>query len=115
MKILELSDTDRAHPILKSPHTYDLVRIDWKLGPFGEETFMDLTFKKDRVTRILRFSSPSKVKVDEGYNGQGSGLEILDISRRGWDRKNIMVNNFENSAGITFYAADVMDLGESGD
>jgi len=105
-----MRDDEPVHPILPAPWTYQLERIDWWPSPLTAETFIDLTFRKDDEVRRLRFLSPTRVCVDEGFCGQCHGLAIHDIRSRGWDRIAVEVLNFENAPGITFLAASVVDL-----
>ena len=103
-------DEEPQHPILARPWTYDLIRIDWRPSPRVEDAFIDLTLQKAETIRRLRFVSPTSVQVEKGFCGQCSGLMIQDIRNRGWDRIRIEVSNFEQDPGITFFAADVIDL-----
>ena len=105
-----MPDEEPSHPLLQKPWTYDLVRIDWRPSPAIQETCIDLTFRKESVVRRLRFAAPSCVKIDEGFYGQCSGLEIFDIRARGWADIQIQVANFEQDPGITFFAESVVDL-----
>jgi hypothetical protein len=106
-------DVDPQHPIISKPWTYELERIDWRPSPAVAESYIDLTFRQGDERRRLRFLSPTEVKIDQGFCGQCSGLAIHDIRRRGWDRVRIEVVNFEQDPGITFFAADVVDLDQS--
>jgi hypothetical protein len=106
-------NAEPQHPILVEPWTYELERIDWRPSPAIAESFLDLTFRRGSERRRLRFLSPTQVKVDQGFCGQSYGLAIHDIRRRGWDGVRIEVVNFESAPGITFYAADVVDLDQS--
>jgi len=98
------------HPIISEPWTYELERIDWRSSRVIADSYIDLTFRRADERRRLRFLSPTQVKVDEGFCGQCLGLAIHDIRSRGWDRVRIEVVNFEQDPGITFFAADVVDL-----
>jgi hypothetical protein len=106
-------NAEPQHPILVEPWTYELERIDWRPSPAIAESFLDLTFRRGSERRRLRFLSPTQVKVDQGFCGQSYGLAIHDIRRRGWDGVRIEVVNFEAAPGITFFAADVVDLDQS--
>jgi hypothetical protein len=106
-------DDEPNHPIIDEPWTYEIERIDWRPSPVTADSVIDLTFRKGEARRRLRFLSPTSVKVDEGFCGQCFGLAIRDIRGRGWDRVRIEVVNFEQDAGITFYAAAVVDLDRS--
>lgn len=106
-------DAEPQHPIIDKPWTYELERIDWRPSPMIAESFIDLTFRRGDERRRLRFLSPTQVRVDQGFCGQCSGLAIHDIRKRGWDRVRIEVVNFEQDPGITFLAADVVDLDQS--
>jgi len=108
-----LVNAEPEHPILAEPWTYELERIDWRPTPAIAESFLDLTFRRGTERRRLRFLSPTQVKVDQGFCGQCCGLAIHDIRSRGWDGVRIEVVNFEASPGITFFAADVVDLDQS--
>ncbi len=55
--------------------------------------------------RHLRFAGASNLRIDEGFTGSLSGMEIVDISSRQWDLARIQVRNFERDPGITFLAA----------
>jgi hypothetical protein len=70
-------------------------------------TYIDLDFAKNGTTKKLRFTMPVEVKIDNGFCGNISGMEIYDISSLQLDRINIEVRNFEQDPGITFKAAMV--------
>jgi hypothetical protein len=107
---MELGEDER-HPILRCAWAYDIVHMDWHLlGDAPGKSHLDLTFVNGGEIRRLRFLSPRDLKIDEGFCGVCSGLEILDISRRQWDNTKVEVINFEQHPGITFIAADVVDL-----
>ena len=55
--------------------------------------------------RHLRFTGVSNLRIDEGFSGSISGMEIVDISSQQWDSVRIHVRNFEQDPGITFFAA----------
>jgi hypothetical protein len=101
------------HPILSRPWTYHLERIDWRPSPTIAETWIDLTFCKGDERRRLRFIAPTAVEIEKDFRGQCSGLAIRDIRSRGWDGIRIEVVNFEQDPGITFFAADVVDLDDA--
>lgn len=102
---------DKIHPIISHPHTYTIIHLSWKMDPLVlENTYLDMHLKKDHDIKKLRFSNPVEVKIDQGFNGQISGFEILDISNRQCDRINIEVRNFEQDPGITFMAKDVIEI-----
>ena len=105
-------DAEPQHPILSKPWTYELERVDWRPSPATAETYIDLTFRKGNQRRRLRFLSPTEVEVGKGFCGQCFGLAIHDIRSRGWDGLRIEVVNFEQGPGITFFAAEVIDLDE---
>ncbi|MCK5944792.1 MAG: hypothetical protein KAI24_22580 [Planctomycetes bacterium] len=101
---------DSEHSILPGAFRYDLERIDWHPRFTLGEGFIDLVFRRGDERRRLRFMDPSQVQIDQGFNGQCSGMVINDISRRGWEGVRIEVVNFEQDPGITFYASGVVDL-----
>lgn len=78
--------------------------IDWI---FPEENYIELIADAPGRKRHLRFKAPRNLHIEEGFNGNLSGMAVMDISARGWDSTNIEVLNFEQDPGITFLAASM--------
>jgi hypothetical protein len=102
------------HPVISEPWTYDLVGMHWKLDPKDDrKDTLDLTLRKDGVVRRLRFLQPHNIKIDQSFHGNLGGFTILDVTSRQWDGINVEVKNYEQDPGLTFVAADVIELGDS--
>lgn len=78
--------------------------IDWI---FPEEDYIEFIADAPGRKRHLRFKAPRNLHIEEGFNGNLSGMAVMDISARGWDSTSIEVINFEQDPGITFLAANV--------
>ena len=66
--------------------------------------------QRGEATKKLRFNRPVEVKVDIGFQGQISGMKIMDVSQRQWDDIGVDVRNFEQDPGITFKAYNVVEI-----
>jgi hypothetical protein len=75
--------------------------ISWK------ESYIELVAEAPGKRRHLKFNAPRNLRIEEGFRGNLSGMEIVDISDRQWDSTGIEVTNFEQDAGITFLAANM--------
>lgn len=69
-----------------------------------KESFIELLAVNGDKTRHMRFDGVTNLKIDEGFSGSLSGMEILDISARQWYCWRIEVRNTEQDPGITFLA-----------
>ncbi|HEY8158834.1 MAG TPA: hypothetical protein VIF10_09035 [Methylobacter sp.] len=99
------------------------------LGDFSNMKLFDLHFHMDWISwqdsyielvaeapgrrRHLKFSSPRNLCIEQGFNGNLSGMAIMDISDRQWDSTNLEVINFEQDAGITFLAESMEIIGDT--
>jgi hypothetical protein len=104
--------TDKAHTILDKPHEYDVVYMEWNINPYDyKESHLILHLQKGEEIKKLKFIRPTEVEIEKGFNGVNcSGMEIIDIKDRQLDNINIQVRNFEQDAGITFMALDVIEI-----
>lgn len=67
------------------------------------------------IDTARRFFGPQGLRITEGFPSS-SDLCILDVSKRGLDGLRVRVANFEASDGCpTFWAREVVELGEIGD
>ncbi len=72
-----------------------------------ESSYIELVAEGQGKTRHLRFKAPRNLRIEEGFDGSLSGMEILDISDRQWDSARVEVANFEQDPGITFLATSM--------
>ncbi len=101
---------DPVHPIIEAPHECWIGQFHYHVGLDGTEPYIDMDLHRDGVVRRLRFWSPNSLIIEEGFPSPTSGMEIRDISARGWERCGVQVADFEASNGkITFWARDVVD------
>jgi hypothetical protein len=84
--------------------------IDWQSW---KESYIELIAQGQEGSRHLRFSGVSNLRIDEGFNGSLSAMEIVDISDRHWDSARIEVRNFEQDPGITFLALSMETISDS--
>ncbi|WP_431095324.1 hypothetical protein [Polaromonas aquatica] len=84
--------------------------IDWQSW---KGSYIELTAQGQGRKRHLRFSGVSNLRIDEGFNGSLSGMEIVDISDRQWDSARIEVRNFEQDPGVTFLAATMETVSDT--
>lgn len=107
-------DDRLVHPIIEHPHKYEIVRLDYQCDRENpRDNYLDLSLRRDGVTRRLRFLRPQRLIIEEGFPAPTGGMEIFDIRHQQWDDIRVEVSDFEASHGaITSYAADVIDLDE---
>ena len=113
----DLFHGDPVHPILASPHEFDVVRFDLHHDPENPRSnYLDLWLKRGEELRRLRFRQPSSIKIEEGFPLRTGGMIILDVRHWGWENVGVAVADFEASQGaFTFYAKDVIELGQNED
>jgi len=101
---------DPDHPILDRPWTWQIVSLQFQVAQDGAESFIDLELRRAAEHRRLRFWSPQDLQVEKGFPA-APGLVILDVTRRGLDRLNVHVDDFEGGpGGIRFWARTVQDI-----
>ena len=102
---------DPEHPIIDRPFEYQVIGLAFFRTLDGsEESYIDLTLRRDTYIRRLRFLSPQSLSIEEGFPDWG-GMVILDVRHRGLDRLGVRVDDFEASPGaIRFWARTVIDL-----
>src|SRR5512143_3401839 len=100
---------DPHHPILDRPWTWTIVGLHFEIPVDGSEPFLDLQLQRAGEHRHLRFWSPQDLELNRGFPS-AEGLVILDVSKRGLDRLNIHVDDFEQFGGIRFWARTVQDV-----
>ncbi len=100
------------HPIIDSPHEYEIVRFDLHNDPLdSRNSYLDLVLQRQHTIRRLRFLRPQRIMIEEGFPAATHGMIILDIRDRQLDDLRVEVADFEASRGsIQFVAADVTDL-----
>jgi hypothetical protein len=69
-----------------------------------KESYIELIARGREKKRHLRFTGVSNLRIEEGFGGALSGMEVVDISDRQWDSARIEVRNFEQDPGVTFRA-----------
>lgn len=84
--------------------------IDWQSW---KESYIELVALGTAGKRRLRFLGVSNLRIDEGFSGSLSGMEIVDISDHQWDSAQIEVRNFEQDPGITFLALSMEIVSDS--
>ncbi len=84
--------------------------IDWQSW---KDSYIELVAQGQGRNRHLRFVGVSNLRIDEGFNGSLSGMEIVEISDRQWDSARIEVRNLEQDPGITFLAVSMETVGGS--
>lgn len=84
--------------------------IDWQSW---KDSYIELIAQGRGRRRHLRFSGVSNLRIDEGFNGSLSGMEIVDISDRQWDSARIEVRNFEQDPGVTFLAVTMGTISDT--
>ena len=84
--------------------------IDWQSW---SDSYVELVARGPGRNRHLRFLGVSNLRIEEGFNGSLSGMEVVDISDRHWDSARIEVRNFEQDPGFTFLAISVETINDS--
>jgi hypothetical protein len=75
------------------------------------EHYIEIRLEKGNEVKLLRFSGPRNLKIEEGFPHPTGGMEIIDVSTNGLEAINIHVNDMEASNGaITFWAKDVIEI-----
>lgn len=96
-----------SEPILLSGFSNtDLIDLRYQLDPENySNSSAELTIRNESgLTRLLRFSQVSNLRIDQSFSGSLSGMIVVDISSRQWGNARIEVQNFEQDPGITFLA-----------
>jgi hypothetical protein len=106
-----VSADDPEHPILADAHTWEIVGFNLQKDPVDQgEPYLDLTVRRDRELRVLRFWSPRDVEIQKGGPAMTHGLSIVDVSSRGLEGIGVRVCDFEASPGsVSFWARTVED------
>jgi hypothetical protein len=111
-----MHDESPIHPILDRAHEFDIVRFDLHHDPDDYmNDFLDLTMRRGDEHRRLRFVRPHDFRIGRGFPTSTRGMVILDVRSRQMEDIGVKVADFENTTdGVTFYAADVVDLDANG-
>jgi hypothetical protein len=106
-------DGDPDHPIVERPWEYEMVGLCYHRDlNSAADSYIDLTLQKGGHRRCLRFFGPEGLEITAGFPSS-SGLCILDVSRRRLEGLRVRVANYEAGSGPpTFWAREVVDLGE---
>ena len=98
------------HPIITAPWSYRIEALHF-VGPTetGQEPHLDLNLRRGDRVRRLRFFDPTEIAVAPNFCQAAIGLEILDVSDRGWEGVGVRVDSFEGG-GLQFWARAVADL-----
>ena len=86
---------------------YHIDWSDWKAS------YIELIALGQGRKRHLRFHGVSNLRIEEGFNGSLSGMEIVDISSRQWASARIEVRNFEQDPSVTFLAATMESVNDT--
>ena len=91
---------------------YEIIAIRLEREPIDvDEPFLDLTLRKGRERRLLRFWSPRDLEIERGGPTMTSGLMIRDIRARGLCGLGVEVDDFEASPGVVrFFARAVEEI-----
>jgi hypothetical protein len=111
-KLGHMHDESPNHPILDRAHEFDIVRFDLHHDPDDyRNDFLDLTMRRGQEHRRLRFLRPQDFRIERGFPASTRGMVILDVRHRQMEGIGVQVADFESATGgVTFYAADVVDL-----
>ena len=106
-----MSDLDPDHPIIQRAHEYRIRGLRYETGADGQEPFVELHLQRGDEIRRLRFWSPQKFRIEEGFPEPIGGMVIKDVSARQLEGLRVQVADFEAIEGvITFWARDVVDV-----
>lgn len=109
-------DPDPDHPIIEKPWEYQLTEFHYHYDPddWGA-SFLDMTLERGEPVRRLRFWSPRRLRIEEGFPIATSGMAIKDVRHRQMEGLGVYVGDFEASPGaVTFWAYEVVDLDTNG-
>jgi hypothetical protein len=103
---------DRPHPILPNAVRYGITKISWSAETDDADAFIDVTFVRDADIHTLRFFNPSEIRISMPGKQPATGeFEILDVSARGLDGLNVLVQESGASgAPVAFWARSVEKL-----
>ncbi|MGO8690164.1 MAG: hypothetical protein ACLQLG_11055 [Thermoguttaceae bacterium] len=105
---------DPAHPILDRPWEYDITAFSYVRPDDGTEPYIDMTLRKDRVVRRLRFFSPREIEIQKGFPLPTRGMYFSDVRARGMEGLGVRVGDFEASPGkVRFWARELVDLDQT--
>jgi len=102
------------HPILRSPHEYDLIDFRFHVDQIDpSRSFVEMTLTKPTDTVALRFWQPQGLTIEEGFPQATRGMVFYDLSAHGLEDIGVEVSDFEASRGsIKFFAKGVEKLTE---
>ena len=100
--------SEQQHSVLDRPYTYDVTELH--VDFVAKQLVMSL--RKGGESLKLRFTDFQQLSIDEGYDGTGTGMEILDLTSSGMESARVRVRSFEQDAAIRFWARDVERIQE---
>lgn len=104
-------EVDPPHPLLDRSWEYQIVGLNYQIPLDGEAPFLDLTLRRGREIRRLRFSYPRALTIEQGFPINTGGLVISDVRARQLDGIGIRVHDLEATQGaVGFWAAEVVEL-----
>lgn len=101
------------HSVLAKPWTYEISEFHLVNGPEPTEPpHIDLVLRNGDDVQRLRFDGVREVQIQPEFWYPNIGLEILDVSDRGWDGIGVRVNSYEGDE-LRFWARSVVALNMS--
>ena len=104
-------DFGAPHAIIDNPARYRVVELHFNQATGESEPHLDLYLARGDVVRRLRFLSPQRVVIEEGFPEPTGGMMVIDASSDGLEGIGVRVIDIEASLGsLTFFARTVIDL-----
>ena len=101
------------HAVLDRPWTYEIAELHFVNGSEAHGLpSLDLVLRKEVVVYRLRFEGVRGFRLGRHFECDYIGLEILDISSRGWEGLNVWVGSYEGDY-IEFWSRSVALLNPS--
>ena len=98
------------HPVLAEPWRYEIAEFHLVTDPSqAQPPRIDLVLRKGEQLQRLRFEGVRHVQIEPEFWYPNIGLEILDVSDRGWEGIGVRVNSFEGDE-LRFWARSVVAL-----
>lgn len=97
--------TATPHEILESPSDYRVAELHIDLGL--NRLALRLRHRRDDEDVVLLFAEVHQLEIDKGYDGNYSGMSILDFSASGMEAARVRVSSTEQDPAIHFWARHV--------
>ncbi len=100
------------HEVLQRPWEYEIVWFSYSHDVTNRDnSFIDMTLRKEDEVRRLRFFRPQGLRIQEGFPNRTGGFFIGDLRGRQWEDLGVEVGDCEDcGGGVYFFAKSVVEL-----